>query len=110
MLSESDAIMWVPQLKQLVLRDQWQDANRYLSRFLFLPRDTRRVPTSVEATVLSRVFNAFSTLANFVIGGIKEDDLSKQYLDHKRTICHAQVRLRSIILNVQQARFGFFFF
>ncbi|CAD6253439.1 unnamed protein product [Miscanthus lutarioriparius] len=99
MLSESDAMLWVPHLKHFVLHDQWQDANLYLSRFL--PLVTRR-RTSVEAMVLSRVFNAFSTLANIVGGG--EDDLSKQYLDHKRTICHGQIRLRSIILNVQQAR------
>jgi hypothetical protein len=97
MLSDTDAIMWVPRLKQFLLRDQWQDANRFLSRFL--TRDTRRVPTSVEAMVLSRVFNAFSTLANIVVGG-EEDDLSKQYLDHQRTIWHGQIRLRSIILNV----------
>ncbi|CAD6253433.1 unnamed protein product [Miscanthus lutarioriparius] len=99
MLSESDAMLWVPHLKHFVLHDQWQDANRYLSHFL--PLVTRR-RTSVEAMVLRRVFNAFSTLANIVGGG--EDDLSKQYLDHKRTICHGQIRLRSIILNVQQAR------
>jgi hypothetical protein len=54
--------------------------------------------------VLSGVCTAFSTLANIVGGG--EDDLSKQYLDHKRTIYHGQIRLRSIILNVQQARSG----
>ncbi|XP_066335742.1 uncharacterized protein [Miscanthus floridulus] len=105
MLSESDAMLWVPHLKHLVLHDQWQDANRYLSRFL--PLVTRR-RTSVEAMVLRRVFNAFSTLANIVGGGEVShpwpDDLSKQYLDHKRTICHGQIRLRSIILNVQQAR------
>jgi hypothetical protein len=40
MLSETDAMMWVPHLKHFVLHDQWQDANRYLSGFL--PLDTRR--------------------------------------------------------------------
>ncbi|KAG0530376.1 hypothetical protein BDA96_05G180800 [Sorghum bicolor] len=102
-VSESDAMMWVPHLTHLVLHDQWQDATRYLSRFL-PPADTCcRRPTSVEAMVLTGVCNAFRKLANIVVAG-EEDHLSKHYLDHRRTIYDGQIRLRSIRLNVQQAR------
>jgi hypothetical protein len=53
--------------------------------------------------VLTRVCNAFRKLANIIVTG-EEDHLSKHYLDHRRTIYDSQIRLRSIRLNVQQAR------
>ncbi|KAK3153951.1 hypothetical protein QOZ80_2BG0183690 [Eleusine coracana subsp. coracana] len=106
MLRESDAIFSVRHLKQLVLRGQWYNASRYLSRFLPLNDDSARLQ-SVEAVVLCRFLAAHCTVAYMVAGPNRDGLLPAKfshYLDHSKTISHGALRLRSIMLNVSHSR------
>ncbi|KAK3157804.1 hypothetical protein QOZ80_2AG0128240 [Eleusine coracana subsp. coracana] len=105
MLRESDAIFSVRHLKQLVLRGQWYNASRYLSRFLPLNDDSARLQ-SVEAVVLRRFLAAHCTVAYMVAGPNRDGLLPAKfshYLDHSKTISHGALRLRSIMLNVSHS-------
>ncbi|WVZ88786.1 hypothetical protein U9M48_035260 [Paspalum notatum var. saurae] len=112
MLDESDAILSVTRLTELVAQGRWRDARRYISRFL--PLDTKR-PTSVEAASLHLLIKVHGSLAAIVAdaadgGSGAAGFQANKYLDHgskTSNLLPGAIRLRSIMLNMlcsQQAR------
>ncbi|CAN6363239.1 unnamed protein product [Urochloa humidicola] len=105
MLGESDDLLVMPRLHQLVLRGQWRDALRYLSRFLPLEDSEERPrPLSVEAEALHRFLAAQMALDD-IVAGTGESTVYCQFLSHdNRAVCHGAIRLRSIVFSIFYAR------
>ncbi|CAO2149375.1 unnamed protein product [Urochloa humidicola] len=98
---ETGAFFSVLRLRQLVERAQWDDAIRYLARFL------PRAGPSAEARALYLFLDTHKHLANVVAGNKDGDALAASYstwLHHENTMSSGAVRLQCILLNIFHAK------
>uniref|UniRef100_A0ACD5WRP1 Uncharacterized protein n=1 Tax=Avena sativa TaxID=4498 RepID=A0ACD5WRP1_AVESA len=102
LLKETDALMSVAHLSQLVQHGLWDDAVSYVSRFL---RPVSH-PQSDEAQVLIHFLRHHKAFASMVAGEKNRDvkyfnhKYNTRYLKHDDSVSHDALRIRSMVLSI----------
>lgn len=101
LMNKTRAYMDLPHLRGLIEVGRWADAVEYVNRFL--------PPATCHKSFYAIVFRHFlAMLHGFGDAAAGKDRLlPKHYLqlNHKRTVSHAELRLRSICMSVDRFRY-----